>query len=82
MAVGVNKVEGVTVVTVTSDPLSPYPPLCQILCGLCCNPLCCVVSETLRKLQGGSQYVLGVSGTFVSNHPISASRGKKKFVYS
>lgn len=83
MAVGVNKVDGVTVVTVASDPQSPYPPLCQIIFGLCCNPLCCVVSETLRKLQGGSQYILGVSGgTFVSNHPISASMGGGKSLFT
>lgn len=79
MAVSVNKVDGVTVYTMASDPRNPYPPLCQILFGFCCNPLCCAVSGTLRKIQGGSQYILGVSGTFVSyKHSISPRHGKKE----
>lgn len=72
--------EGVTVVTVASNPQNPCPPLCQVLCGLCYNPLCCVVSETLKTFQGGSQYILGVSGTFFSNLQISASIGREKKV--
>lgn len=63
--------------TMASGPRSPYLPICQILSDLCCNPLCCSVSEVLRKVQGGSQYLLGVSGTFVSILTVSAPVAKE-----
>ncbi|KAM9353185.1 uncharacterized protein ABDE67_005553 [Symphorus nematophorus] len=59
MSVTMTKTDGVTVLTLTSDPQSVCPPLCQILKGLCYNPLCCSVSQHLRRIQGTSQSVLG-----------------------
>ncbi|KAM9353136.1 uncharacterized protein ABDE67_005502 [Symphorus nematophorus] len=59
MSVNVVKADGVTVLTVTSDPQSACPPLCQILKSLCCSPVCCSVSQGLRRVQGTSQSVLG-----------------------
>uniref|UniRef100_A0A673A2Q8 Uncharacterized protein n=1 Tax=Sphaeramia orbicularis TaxID=375764 RepID=A0A673A2Q8_9TELE len=59
MSVTMAKADGVTVFTLTSDPNSACPPLCQILKGLCCSPVCCSVSQPLRRLQGTSQSVLG-----------------------
>ncbi|XP_040899299.1 transmembrane protein 176B-like [Toxotes jaculatrix] len=58
MSVSVTKADGVTVITLTSDPRSPWPPLYQILKALCYNPLCCTVSQHLRRVQGMSQSVL------------------------
>ncbi|XP_068426418.1 transmembrane protein 176B-like isoform X1 [Clinocottus analis] len=59
MSVTMTKAEGVTVFTMTSDPQSVLPPLCQILKGLCYSPVCCSVSQHLRKVQRYSQSVLG-----------------------
>ncbi|CAJ1062874.1 uncharacterized protein LOC109992043 [Xyrichtys novacula] len=59
MSVTMTKTEGVTVLTLTSDPESALPPLCQILKGLCYSPVCCSVSQHLKKVQGSSQSVLG-----------------------
>ncbi|XP_049901880.1 transmembrane protein 176B-like isoform X6 [Epinephelus moara] len=59
MSITMAKADGVTVFTVTSDPRSAYPPLCQIIKGLCYNPECCSVSQHLRKVQRSSQSVLG-----------------------
>ncbi|XP_033496478.1 membrane-spanning 4-domains subfamily A member 15-like [Epinephelus lanceolatus] len=59
MSVTVMKADGVSVFTVTSDPQSVCPPLCQIVKGLCYNPVCCSVSQRLRKVQGSSQSILG-----------------------
>lgn len=59
MSVTVSNADGVTVFTLTSDPKSPWPPLCQILKGLCYNPACCSVSQQLKKVQRTSQSVLG-----------------------
>ncbi|KAL7394572.1 hypothetical protein ABVT39_028123 [Epinephelus coioides] len=59
MSVTVTKADGVSVYTVTSDPQSVCPPLCQIVKGLCYNPVCCSVSQRLRKVQGSSQSILG-----------------------
>lgn len=61
MSIGMTKADGVTVLTLTSDSQSSWPPLCQILKALCYNPVCCTVSQHLRVLQGKSQTVLGVS---------------------
>ncbi|XP_041798750.1 membrane-spanning 4-domains subfamily A member 8-like [Chelmon rostratus] len=51
MSVTMAKTNGVTVLTLTADPQSRYPPLCQILKGLCYSPVCCSVSQHLRRLQ-------------------------------
>ncbi|XP_051812747.1 transmembrane protein 176B-like [Acanthochromis polyacanthus] len=59
MSVTVTKAEGVTVFTLTSDPQSAWPPLCQIFKGLCYSPVCCSVSQQLRRIQRSSQSVLG-----------------------
>lgn len=53
------KGEGVTVFTVASNPKSSWPPLCQILGALCYSPVCCSVSQAMRKFQGSSQSALG-----------------------
>ncbi|XP_069031448.1 transmembrane protein 176B-like [Embiotoca jacksoni] len=59
MSVAMTKADGVTVFTLTSDPQSPWPPLCQILKGFCYSPVCCSVSQNLRRVQRASQSVLG-----------------------
>ncbi|XP_077384155.1 uncharacterized protein LOC144022869 [Festucalex cinctus] len=59
MSVTMTKAGGVTMLTLTSDPKSSWPPLCQILGGLCYSPLCCTVSQQLRAIMGTSQSVLG-----------------------
>ncbi|XP_030014063.1 membrane-spanning 4-domains subfamily A member 15-like isoform X2 [Sphaeramia orbicularis] len=59
MSVTMAKADGVTVFTLTSDPNSACPPLCQMFKGLCYSPVCCSVSQPLRRLQGTSQSVLG-----------------------
>ena len=61
MAMTMTKADGVTVFTLTSDPKSAWPPLCQILKALCYSPVCCSVSQRLRMIQKTSQSVLGVS---------------------
>lgn len=67
MSVTVAKSEGVTVLTLTADPNSACPPLCQIIKGLCCSPRCCTVSQQLKENQRTSQSLLGVSSwVFVS----------------
>ncbi|XP_029928769.1 transmembrane protein 176l.4 [Myripristis murdjan] len=55
----VTKGQGVMVFTVTSDPKSSCPPMCQMLGALCYNPLCCSVSQHLKKIQSTSQSALG-----------------------
>ncbi|XP_049901877.1 transmembrane protein 176B-like isoform X3 [Epinephelus moara] len=59
MSVTMAKADGVTVFTVTSDTQSVCPPLCQIIKGLCYSPVCCSVSQHLRKVQRSSQSILG-----------------------
>ncbi|XP_074538666.1 membrane-spanning 4-domains subfamily A member 6A-like [Halichoeres trimaculatus] len=59
MSVTMTKSDGVTVLTLTSDPQSSLPPICQILKSLCYSPVCCSVSQHLKKIQGSSQSVLG-----------------------
>uniref|UniRef100_A0A3P8PDB2 Uncharacterized protein n=1 Tax=Astatotilapia calliptera TaxID=8154 RepID=A0A3P8PDB2_ASTCA len=59
MSVTVSKADGVTVFTLTSDPDSSWPPLCQIFKSLCYSPVCCTVSQRLRSLNRTSQTVLG-----------------------
>ncbi|KAM9310637.1 membrane-spanning 4-domains subfamily A member 8-like [Pholidichthys leucotaenia] len=59
MSVTVSKADGVTAFTLTSDPKSPCPALCQILKNLCYCPGCCSVSENLRKALRSSLTLLG-----------------------
>ncbi|XP_061772554.1 uncharacterized protein LOC133562393 [Nerophis ophidion] len=59
MSLTMTRSDGVTVMTLTSDPKSRWPPLCQILCGLCYSPFCCSVSQHLRAAMGTSQSTLG-----------------------
>ncbi|XP_029308276.1 membrane-spanning 4-domains subfamily A member 15-like [Cottoperca gobio] len=59
MAVTMTKAEGITVLTLSSDPQSVCPPLCQIFKSLCYSPVCCSVSQHLRGVQRTSQSVLG-----------------------
>uniref|UniRef100_UPI0037E7DC68 membrane-spanning 4-domains subfamily A member 6C-like n=1 Tax=Semicossyphus pulcher TaxID=241346 RepID=UPI0037E7DC68 len=59
MSVTMTKADGVTVLTLTSDPQSTLPPICQIFKGLCYSPVCCSVSQHLKRIQGASQSVLG-----------------------
>lgn len=60
MSLTVTKSDGFTVLTLTSDPQSPCPPLCQILKSLCYSPTCYQVSPHLRGAQRRSLTVLGV----------------------
>ncbi|XP_034030120.1 uncharacterized protein LOC117513966 [Thalassophryne amazonica] len=59
MSVTVARTDGVTVFTLTSDPKSACPPMCQILKGLCYSPVCYSVSQHLRKAQRSAQSLLG-----------------------
>lgn len=59
MSVTMTKADGVTVFTLTSDPKSAWPPVCQIFKALCYSPVCCSVSQHLRRIQRTSQSVLG-----------------------
>ncbi|XP_059198492.1 membrane-spanning 4-domains subfamily A member 15-like [Centropristis striata] len=59
MSVTVTKSDGVSVLTVTSDPKSVCPPVCQVLRSLCYSPEGCSVSQQLRRLLGSSQSLLG-----------------------
>ncbi|XP_027142865.1 membrane-spanning 4-domains subfamily A member 8-like [Larimichthys crocea] len=59
MSVTMAKADGVTVFTLTTDPQSSCPPLCQILKGLCYSPVCFSVSQHLKRVQKSSQSVLG-----------------------
>ncbi|XP_074540310.1 membrane-spanning 4-domains subfamily A member 6C-like [Halichoeres trimaculatus] len=59
MSVTITRTAGVIVLTLTSDPHSVLPPLCQILKGLCCSPAYFSVSQHLRRDQGTSQSLLG-----------------------
>ncbi|KAM8870068.1 uncharacterized protein AB9W97_017090 isoform 2-T2 [Spinachia spinachia] len=59
MSVTITKAEGVTVFTMTSDPQSVLPPLCQILKNLCYSRVCCSVSPHLRRVQRNAQSLLG-----------------------
>ena len=60
MSATMTKADGVTVLTLTSDPKSCGPPPCQILKTLCCSRVCGSVSQQLM-VQRASQSVLGVS---------------------
>ncbi|XP_056142251.1 uncharacterized protein LOC130117986 isoform X2 [Lampris incognitus] len=59
MSITLTKTGGVSVLTMTSDPTSFCPPLCQIFKVLCYSPACCSVSEKLKTVGGSSQSALG-----------------------
>ncbi|KAJ8273605.1 hypothetical protein GJAV_G00103520 [Gymnothorax javanicus] len=58
MPVSVTKGDGFSVFTMTSDPGSKLPLLCQVLAAFCCCPAC-MVSDRLRKLMAGPYSTLG-----------------------
>uniref|UniRef100_A0A3B1JUB3 Transmembrane protein 176B n=1 Tax=Astyanax mexicanus TaxID=7994 RepID=A0A3B1JUB3_ASTMX len=58
MSVTMTKADGVTVLTVTSNPKSRCPLLCQILGTLCCSPFY-FVSGGLKQQLGSSHTLLG-----------------------
>uniref|UniRef100_A0A3P9M9K7 Uncharacterized protein n=1 Tax=Oryzias latipes TaxID=8090 RepID=A0A3P9M9K7_ORYLA len=65
MSVMMTKGEGVTVITLNSDPSSSCPPICQILKGLCYSPALCSVSQPLKKkaslsILGAMQIMIGL----------------------
>nr|XP_020500175.1 uncharacterized protein LOC109992043 [Labrus bergylta] len=59
MSVTLTRADGVTVLTLTADPQSACPPICQILKGLCYSPVCCTGSQHLRRINGATQSLLG-----------------------
>ncbi|XP_066501078.1 uncharacterized protein [Hoplias malabaricus] len=58
MSLTIAKAEGVTVFTVTSDPKSRCPLICQLLGTMCCCPVCSV-SQNLKKQLGNINTALG-----------------------
>ncbi|KAK7158240.1 hypothetical protein R3I93_009447 [Phoxinus phoxinus] len=50
MSMTVSQGEGLTVITVSSNPKSKWPVLCQILRLLCCSPVCSVSQNMKGKL--------------------------------
>ncbi|XP_077077593.1 uncharacterized protein LOC143730906 [Siphateles boraxobius] len=50
MSLTVSQGEGLTVITVSSNPKSKWPVLCQILAYLCCSPVCFVSQNMKGKL--------------------------------
>ncbi|XP_067304034.1 transmembrane protein 176A-like [Pseudorasbora parva] len=59
MTLTVSQGEGLTVITVTSNPKSKWPVLCQILGSLCCSPVC-FVSQKMKGKLTNSHTALGV----------------------
>ncbi|XP_041650122.1 membrane-spanning 4-domains subfamily A member 4A-like [Cheilinus undulatus] len=59
MSVSRTTADGVTVITLTSDPKSLCPPFCQVIKNLCYSPPCFSLSQDLRRVQGASQSILG-----------------------
>ncbi|KAM7383025.1 hypothetical protein PAMP_002713 [Pampus punctatissimus] len=49
MTVTIVKGEKVTVITLTADNKSLWPPLCEILKTLCYSPMCCSVDKRLMQ---------------------------------
>ncbi|XP_052434594.1 uncharacterized protein tmem176l.1 isoform X6 [Carassius gibelio] len=66
MSLTVSKGEGLTVITIPSDPKSKWPALCQVLSFLCCSPVCSVSQNMKKKLTsihtalGTMQIIVGV----------------------
>lgn len=63
MSLAVSHGEGVTVITITSNPKSKWPILCQILGSLCHSPVCAVSQQVKAKMMG-IYMALGVSYTW------------------
>ncbi|KAJ0069085.1 hypothetical protein NL108_017647 [Boleophthalmus pectinirostris] len=59
MAMSLKRTEGVTVITLTSDPSSTCPPVCQLLGSLCYTPALCSRSRRVAIPGRGSLAVLG-----------------------
>jgi len=62
MSLTVSQGEGLTVITVSSNPKSKWPVLCQILRLLCCSPVCSV-SQNMKGMLTNIHTALGVSQT-------------------
>jgi len=60
MSLTVSQVEGMTVITITSNPKSKCPGLCQILVSLFCSPVS-FVSEDMKEKLTDTQRTFGVS---------------------
>ncbi|KAL7835978.1 hypothetical protein SRHO_G00283250 [Serrasalmus rhombeus] len=58
MSLTTTTAEGVTTFTVTSNPKSKWPLLCQLLGNLCYSPVCSV-SQSLKQKMGRTHTVLG-----------------------
>ncbi|KAL7840151.1 hypothetical protein AOLI_G00254740 [Acnodon oligacanthus] len=59
MSLMISRADGVTVFTVTSNPKSKWPLICQLLGTLCYSPVCSV-SQSLKQKMGSFNKVLGV----------------------
>ncbi|KAK7169815.1 hypothetical protein R3I94_000144 [Phoxinus phoxinus] len=52
MSLSMSQGEGVTVITITSNPNSKWPILCQILGTLCYSPVCAMSQHVKSKMMG------------------------------
>ncbi|XP_056332286.1 uncharacterized protein tmem176l.3a [Danio aesculapii] len=59
MSLTVSHGEGTMVITVSSNPKSKWPMLCQILASLCYGPVC-FVPEDMRETLSSTQRVFGI----------------------
>ncbi|KAG1926596.1 transmembrane protein 176A [Pimephales promelas] len=59
MSLTVSQGEGLTVITVSSNPKSKWPVLCQILRLLCCSPVCSV-SQNMKGMLTNIHTALGI----------------------
>ncbi|XP_039531043.1 uncharacterized protein tmem176l.3a [Pimephales promelas] len=59
MSLTVSQVEGMTVITITSNPKSKCPGLCQILVSLFCSPVS-FVSEDMKEKLTDTQRTFGI----------------------
>ncbi|XP_009290937.1 uncharacterized protein tmem176l.3a [Danio rerio] len=59
MSVTVSHGEGTMIITVSSNPKSKWPMLCQILGSLCYGPVC-FVPEDMRETLSSTQRVFGI----------------------
>ncbi|XP_016341328.1 uncharacterized protein LOC107688223 [Sinocyclocheilus anshuiensis] len=59
MPLTVSQGEGMMVITVTSNPKSKWPALCQILSSLCYGPVC-FASEDMKEKLTDTQRVIGI----------------------
>uniref|UniRef100_A0A8C2JJ55 Transmembrane protein 176l.1 n=1 Tax=Cyprinus carpio TaxID=7962 RepID=A0A8C2JJ55_CYPCA len=66
MSLTMSQGEGLTVITIASDPKSKCPVLCQVLSFLCCSPVCSVSQSMKKQLTnihtalGTMQIIVGV----------------------